>query len=367
MATSHDRKQIPARTQRGLFKATDRRCSHCNRPLDIEGGTHHIGEMAHIVPHSLNGPRRDAARPEDIDGIDNLMLLCSSCHRTMDKEPKLWPVERMLARKAEHEWWVAVEHTRPEPIKPQDDGPAGFGDEVEVAVEAAVAVVKYRTVGEPEEERSADGDAVASSAFALAPNGDHVWIRGVAARRPDQEILVRRARLMAEAEILDEMLPGLPALIAASFGDESAVLVTGVPSFTTMAEFYGERGREPEYVRVLGTGIAGLCIGLASLHARGLAHGDLGPDSILVDRSGALFLRDIGLALPDRAAAAEDLRRLAEVVHLMATGQAPIQLVSAAVLNPAVPRRFADGLDRALSPEPAGRGGIVEFAAALCP
>ncbi|RGA00776.1 hypothetical protein DI270_033320 [Microbispora triticiradicis] len=359
------RRRIPDETRRALFDATDRKCTICRRPLDIEGGTRHIGEMGHIAPHSPDGPRREAARPAEVDGFDNLMLLCPSCHRTIDKEPDLWPEPYLRAIKAEHEGWVVVERSRPEPRRPPGGEPAGIGGTVEIEGLA------YHVAGDPEEERSADGTAIVSRAFALTPDGGHVWIRRIAARSPGPAVLEWRAALAGEAGLLAEALPGLPPRVAASVTPETAVLVTAVPSFTTLAGFYDGRGREAEAVRVLGSGVAGLCEGLASLHDRGLAHGAVSPDSIMTDRAGSLFLRDAGHAFlrPDHAAEpaepAEDVRRLAELIHVVVTGRPPIPLVSAAVLNPAVPERFAHALDRALSPDPAERGHILELGEGL--
>jgi hypothetical protein len=171
--------------------------------------------------------------------------------------------------------------------------------------------------------------------------------------------------LAAEAGLLAEALPGLPPPVSASMTAEAALLVTAVPSFTTLAGFYGGRGQEAEAVRVLAVGVATLCEGLASLHARGLAHGALGPDSVMTDRGGALFLRDVGHAFLHPAEPAEDVRRLAGLIHVTVTGRPPVPLVSASVLNPAVPERFARALERALSPDPAERGDIAEFGAGL--
>ncbi|GAA1716294.1 hypothetical protein [Nonomuraea bangladeshensis] len=353
------RKHIPNEIRRALFDATDRRCTICRRPLDIEGGTHHIGEMGHIAPHSPDGPRREAVRPAEVDGLSNLMLLCPSCHRTIDKEPGLWPDDHLRAIKAEHEGWVVVERARPEPDKPLDEKPMGLGEIVEIGD------VAYRIAGNPQEERSTDGRAIRSRAFALTPDGHHLWIRRIATRWPDSEALDLRVALAAEADLLAEALPGLPPPVAASMTAETATLVTAIPSFTTLAQFYGGRGRESEAVRVLAAGIAGLCEGLASLHARGLAHGSLDSDSIMTDRGGALFLRDVGDAFLHPVEPAEDVRRLAELIHVTVTGRPPVPLVSAAVLNPAVPERFAQALDRALVPDPAGRGDIVELSAGL--
>ncbi|MEV4888207.1 hypothetical protein AB0K48_02295 [Nonomuraea sp. NPDC055795] len=333
----------------------------CRRSLDIEGGTQHIGEMGHIAPHSPGGPRREAARPAEIDGFDNLILLCPACHRTVDKEPGLWPEHQLRAVKAEHEGWVVVERARPKPKMPLCEEPTAIEETVEVGDQ------RYQVTSTLEEVRSGYGTALVSKAFAITPAGAHVWIQRIASRRPDAETLDRRAALAAEAGLLAEALPGLPRAVAVSMTREKAVLVTGVPSTITLGGYYAGRGREAEAVRVLGTGVAALCEGLASLHERGFSHGALHLDSIMVDRSGALCLRDVGNAFLRPAEPAQDVRRLAELIHVMVTGRPPVLLVSAAILNPAVPERFARALARALSPDPADRGGVRELGTGLSP
>ncbi|MFC6930606.1 hypothetical protein ACFQHO_09925 [Actinomadura yumaensis] len=107
------------------------------------------------------------------------------------------------------------------------------------------------------------------------------------------------------------------------------------------------------------------------LAREGLTHGDLTLGSILADRRGKLALRDTGRAFAyfsdpsDRFAPADDVRALAELVHLIVTGRSPVPMVSASILNPAVPEGFARALARALSEDPAERGHISELGAQL--
>lgn len=76
---------------------------------------HHItklagnfAEQAHIYAFSLKGPRGNApGRPEDIHAPDNLILLCQECHKHIDDEPELFPVDLLKAYKAEHEARIA--------------------------------------------------------------------------------------------------------------------------------------------------------------------------------------------------------------------------------------------------------------------
>lgn len=63
------------------------------------------GEMAHIIAQSTDGPR--GGEEAGSDKYDNLILLCPTCHRTIDKSPEgTYTVEMLHAWKAEHEAWV---------------------------------------------------------------------------------------------------------------------------------------------------------------------------------------------------------------------------------------------------------------------
>ncbi|XHR94300.1 hypothetical protein ACFJIV_29105 [Mucilaginibacter sp. UC70_90] len=83
---------------------------HCNRPechrylfSDQSIADYHIGEMAHIIAASLQGPRSDKdVDAEEKAGYDNLILLCPSCHTEIDKAPDLFPPELIRGWKANH-------------------------------------------------------------------------------------------------------------------------------------------------------------------------------------------------------------------------------------------------------------------------
>jgi hypothetical protein len=72
-----------------------------------------IGEMAHMVAESADGPRGDSPlTAEERDRYDNLILLCRNHHGEVDAQPKTWPVNRLKQLKAEHETWV--KHSLPD-------------------------------------------------------------------------------------------------------------------------------------------------------------------------------------------------------------------------------------------------------------
>lgn len=66
-----------------------------------------IGDECHIVSPVLGGPR--AGMPlDDLDGYDNLVLLCPNDHRLIDTLVAEYPRERVLAIKRAHEDWVGT-------------------------------------------------------------------------------------------------------------------------------------------------------------------------------------------------------------------------------------------------------------------
>lgn len=63
-----------------------------------------LAEAAHIVAFSENGPRGDSdSRPEDINNIENLMLLCHDCHKLIDDHPEKYSVTTLKEYKKKHE------------------------------------------------------------------------------------------------------------------------------------------------------------------------------------------------------------------------------------------------------------------------
>lgn len=71
-------------------------------PVTLQRGN--FAEMAHIVAFRNTGPRGDDAnRPEDINDVDNLMLMCPTCHKLVDDHPAEYPRERLEGYKREHE------------------------------------------------------------------------------------------------------------------------------------------------------------------------------------------------------------------------------------------------------------------------
>lgn len=79
----------------------------CNRYLFEHHLTHkrfNFAQMAHIVAFSKRGPRGNVTdRPEDINSLDNLMLLCHPCHKQIDDFPEDFSRETLEGYKKAHE------------------------------------------------------------------------------------------------------------------------------------------------------------------------------------------------------------------------------------------------------------------------
>ncbi len=74
----------------------------CNTEVILVGENSNIAavfEIAHIYPHSDDGPRCEyiADAPVDRDGLENLLVLCLNCHQLVDspERSKEYPPERL--------------------------------------------------------------------------------------------------------------------------------------------------------------------------------------------------------------------------------------------------------------------------------
>lgn len=81
-------------------------CSNpaCDEDLTVmlEGKGFNVGEMAHIIAHSEGGPRGHSGGGDDT--YANLILLCPTCHRKIDKAPEgEYPADMLLKWKDDHE------------------------------------------------------------------------------------------------------------------------------------------------------------------------------------------------------------------------------------------------------------------------
>ncbi|MET8953824.1 HNH endonuclease [Streptomyces sp. NPDC004533] len=100
-------------TIKQLFGSAAGRCafSSCRRkliyPATEQSSTTIVGDIAHIVAFSSEGPRANSAvSDKDRNSFENLLLLCAACHRLVDGQPADYPDEVLRAMKKEHLDWV---------------------------------------------------------------------------------------------------------------------------------------------------------------------------------------------------------------------------------------------------------------------
>ena len=103
---------IPERDVKMLWGRAGSCCSipACRRELSPTGHNPYVlGEMAHIVDKSTDGPRGSTSIPESkLDSYSNLILICPTHHAIIDKDPGAYPVDLLRRLKAAHEEWVRL-------------------------------------------------------------------------------------------------------------------------------------------------------------------------------------------------------------------------------------------------------------------
>jgi SMODS-associated and fused to various effectors sensor domain len=102
------RSKIKPLTEILLAVRSGGRCQFCGCNEEIyrsalTGETGNFADKAHIVAFRKDGPRGDEDRPENIDDIENLMLLCLRDHRLIDRNPARYTREVLQQYKREHE------------------------------------------------------------------------------------------------------------------------------------------------------------------------------------------------------------------------------------------------------------------------
>ncbi len=100
-------------TIKQLFGSAAGRCAFpsCRRklihPATELSSTTIIGDIAHILAFSDEGPRADSSiSGKDRNAFENLLLLCAACHRLVDGQPDDYPDEMLRAMKRDHLEWV---------------------------------------------------------------------------------------------------------------------------------------------------------------------------------------------------------------------------------------------------------------------
>jgi hypothetical protein len=91
-------------TVKRLFAVCGNRCAFpkCNAPMAVADTL--VGEICHIKGKRPGAARYDATQPTtDLNGYDNLILLCSTHHKVVDDDEQAYTVARLQTMKAEHE------------------------------------------------------------------------------------------------------------------------------------------------------------------------------------------------------------------------------------------------------------------------
>jgi len=98
---------IPEPVRCMLWGRSAGRCETCNRPVSYHPRTKetvNLAEAAHIIGFSEAGPRGEQDLSDELaQDIDNLMLLCRLCHKTIDTNKAQYSIDRLRWIKRKHE------------------------------------------------------------------------------------------------------------------------------------------------------------------------------------------------------------------------------------------------------------------------
>lgn len=101
---------ISVRTRKRLWTRAGNRCTLCKCLLveSRHAGTDDviIGEEAHIVSSTTEGPRHRELSPKQIDDYGNLLLLCRNDHHRVDEEDEFYTEALLREVKQRHESWI---------------------------------------------------------------------------------------------------------------------------------------------------------------------------------------------------------------------------------------------------------------------
>jgi hypothetical protein len=99
---------ISDRNRKILWSLSGNACARCQAQLveapAATGDPHAIvGRECHIVAQAPLGPRGSSGSRNDLDGYDNLILLCANCHAVVDGQPDRFTPEELRRIKSAHE------------------------------------------------------------------------------------------------------------------------------------------------------------------------------------------------------------------------------------------------------------------------
>lgn len=91
------------------------RCEMCNKLLyksDLSQNSVNLGQFAHVIGHSDLAARADKNIAREFrDSIENIMLLCHSCHKDIDDNAVLYPADVLFAIKKDFEDKIEAQTT----------------------------------------------------------------------------------------------------------------------------------------------------------------------------------------------------------------------------------------------------------------
>lgn len=95
------------RTRKLLWARSGNQCAHCKCNLAVHASKLDsdsvVGDECHIISGRVNGPRYDPSIKCDIDGYENLILLCKTHHKMVDDQVNQYTVEKLRDLKRQHE------------------------------------------------------------------------------------------------------------------------------------------------------------------------------------------------------------------------------------------------------------------------
>lgn len=110
------------RDRKILWGRSGNRCAICRVALvaDRTAGDSEavVGDEAHIVARSPGGPRAGGLAQAEVDGYNNMILLCRVHHKVVDDQPLEYTRDELHKIKAEHEAWVTEQLDDQAGLKP---------------------------------------------------------------------------------------------------------------------------------------------------------------------------------------------------------------------------------------------------------
>jgi len=103
---------INDKTRKILWARSGNRCAYCRCELVLDRSTADdseavVGDECHIIGQQVDGPRGATTDSRtNLDGYNNLVLLCKTHHKLVDDQPLKFTVKFLNELKCSHEAWV---------------------------------------------------------------------------------------------------------------------------------------------------------------------------------------------------------------------------------------------------------------------